>query len=53
MGTNAQWYVSALSGLHLVAGTQYLLALDPGGTKSTYVGAETNGTMSFFLDYVP
>lgn len=51
MGTNGQWYVSALSGLHLAAGTQYVLALDPGGTKSTYVGAEMTGEMSFFLDY--
>lgn len=52
MGTNGRWYVSALSGLHLAAGTQYILALDPGGTKSTYVGAETSGVMSFFLDYL-
>jgi len=44
---------SALSGLHLVSGTQYVLALDPGGTKSTYVGAETSGEMSFFVDYQP
>jgi hypothetical protein len=36
MGTNGQWYVSALSGLRLAAGTQYVLALDPGGTRSTY-----------------
>jgi hypothetical protein len=53
MGTNGQWYVSALSGLRLAAGTQYVLALDPGGTKSTYVGAETSGEMSFFVDYQP
>jgi hypothetical protein len=53
MGTNGRWYVSALSGLHLVSGTQYVLALDPGGTKSTYVGAETSGEMSFFVDYQP
>ena len=52
MGTNGRWYVSALSGLHLAAGTQYVLALDPGGTKSTYVGKETSGAMSFFLDYL-
>jgi len=51
MGTNGQWYVSTLSGLHLAAGTQYVLALDPGGSKSTYVGAETSGEMSFFVDY--
>jgi len=53
MGTNGQWYVSQLSGLHLAAGTQYVLALDPAGTKSTYVGAETSGEVSFFVDYVP
>jgi len=52
MGTNGRWYVSALSGLHLAAGSQYVLALDPGGTKSTYVGSETSGVMSFFLDYL-
>jgi hypothetical protein len=53
MGTSGQWYVSALSAVPLVAGTQYVLALDPGGTKSTYVGSETSGVMSFFVDYVP
>ena len=53
MGTNGQWYVSALSGLHLASGMQYVLALDPGGTKSTYVGSETGGAMSFFVDYLP
>jgi hypothetical protein len=53
MGTNGQWYVSQMSGLKLAAGTQYVLALDPSGTKSTYVGAETNGEMSFFVDYIP
>jgi hypothetical protein len=51
MGTNGQWYVSKLSGLALTSGTRYVLALDPGGTKSTYVGSETNGEMAFFVDY--
>jgi hypothetical protein len=27
------------------------LARAPSGTKSTYVGSETNGTYSFFVDY--
>jgi hypothetical protein len=53
MGTNGQWYVSQLSGVHLAAGAQYVLALDPSGANSTYVGAETNGEMSFFVDYLP
>ncbi|MDB6092014.1 MAG: hypothetical protein JWN85_4798 [Gammaproteobacteria bacterium] len=52
-GTDGAWYVSAMKGLALVAGTQYVLALDPSGTKSTYVGSETNGQMAFFLDYAP
>jgi hypothetical protein len=52
-GTDGTWYVSAMKGLALVGGTQYVLALDPSGSKSTYVGAETNGTMSFFVDYSP
>jgi hypothetical protein len=53
MGTNGQWYVSPLSGVPLAAGAQYVLALDPAGTKSTYVGAETSGELSFFVDYLP
>lgn len=53
MGTNGQWYVSALSGIALTAGAQYFLALEPSGAKSTYVGAETNGELSFFVDYQP
>jgi hypothetical protein len=53
MGTNGRWYVSSLSGVALTAGAQYVLALEPSGTKSTYVGAETNGEMSFFVDYQP
>jgi hypothetical protein len=53
MGTNGQWYVSTLSGVSVTAGAQYVLALEPSGTKSTYVGAETNGQMSFFVDYQP
>jgi hypothetical protein len=53
MGTNGKWYVSSLSGVSLTAGAQYVLALEPSGTKSTYVGAETSGKMSFFVDYQP
>jgi hypothetical protein len=53
MGTNGQWYVSSLSGVALSAGAQYVLALEPSGTKSTYMGAEVNGQMSFFVDYLP
>ena len=52
-GTDGAWYGSAMKGLALVGGTQYVLALDPSGSKSTYVGAETNGEMSFFVDYAP
>ena len=52
--TDGRWYVSTLSGLHLIAGTQYDLALDSQGVfNGTYVGDETNGTMSFFVDYAP
>jgi hypothetical protein len=50
-GTNGQWYISKMSGLALTSGTRYVLALDPTGTPSTYVGSETNGTMAFFVDY--
>jgi Carbohydrate binding module (family 6) len=53
MGANGTWYVSAMKGLAIVSGDQYLLALDPSGTKSTYVGSEIDGTMAFFLDYAP
>ena len=53
MGTSGAWYVSAMKGVPIVSGKQYLLALDPSGTKSTYVGSETNSTMAFFLDYAP
>ena len=53
MGTNGRWYVSTLSGVQLTAGAQYLVALDPSGTKSTYVGSETSGEMAFFVDYTP
>jgi hypothetical protein len=50
--SNGQWYVSNLSGLRLRAGTQYVLALAPSGTyNGTYVGAETSGQSSFFIDY--
>jgi len=38
-------------GLALTSGTRYVLALDPSGTPSTYVGSETNGVMAFFVDY--
>jgi hypothetical protein len=53
MGANGTWYVSAMKGLAIVSGEQYMLALDPSGTTSTYVGSETDGTMAFFLDYGP
>jgi hypothetical protein len=53
MGTDGKWYVSGLSGVALTAGAQYVLALEPSGTKSTYVGAEPSGEMSFFVDYQP
>jgi hypothetical protein len=53
MGANGAWYVSAMKGLAIVSGEQYMLALDPSGTKSTYVGSETDGTMAFFLNYAP
>ena len=53
MGTNGRWYVSSLSGVTLTAGAQYVLALEPSGTKSTYLGAEPSGEMSFFVDYQP
>jgi hypothetical protein len=53
MGTNGQWYVSSLSAVALSAGAQYVLALEPSGAKSTYVGAETSGELSFFVDYQP
>ena len=53
-GADGRWYVSTLSGLHLSAGTQYVFALSPSGTVSgTYVGSETNGETSFFVDYTP
>jgi hypothetical protein len=53
MGANGTWYVSAMKGLAIVSGEQYMLALDPSGAKSTYVGSETDGTMAFFLDFTP
>ena len=53
MGTNGQWYVSPLSGIQLTGGTEYMLALEPSGAKSTYVGAEPSGEMAFFVDYTP
>jgi hypothetical protein len=49
MGANGTWYVSATKGLAIVSGEQYMLALDPSGTKSTYVGSETDGRMAFFF----
>ncbi len=53
-GTDGRWYVSKLSGLHLTAGTQYVFALDPSGSfNGTYVGAETTGETSFFVDDAP
>ena len=51
---NGQWYVSSVAGLQLQAGSSYVLAIDPSGAGSTYVGADSaNGPMSFFLDYEP
>jgi hypothetical protein len=53
-GTDGQWYTSALPATPLVAGAQYYLALDPSGASSgTYVGSETDGTLSVFVDYTP
>jgi hypothetical protein len=53
-GHDGTWYVSNLSGLHLTAGTQYRFALDPSGSfNGTYLGGETNGEPSFFVDYAP
>jgi hypothetical protein len=51
-GADGRWYVSSLSGVHLAAGTQYALTLASSG-GSTYVGSETDGRMSFFVDYSP
>jgi hypothetical protein len=53
MGTDGQWYVSSLNGVSLTAGATYVLALEPSGAKSTYVGAETSGELSLFVDYQP
>jgi hypothetical protein len=53
-GTDGQWYVSDLSGARLVAGTDYVFALDPSGSfNGTYVGGEPDGETSFFVDYAP
>ncbi len=53
-GTDGKWYVSALSGLHLASGTQYVFGLDPSGAfNGTYFGAEPNGEPSFFVNYAP
>jgi hypothetical protein len=53
-GTSATWYVSDLGGVTLTAGTQYYLALAPSGVfTGTYVGSETNGVLSLFVDYTP
>ena len=52
-GADGKWYVSTLNGFHLNAGTSYYLALVPSSTGSTYVGSETNGTLSVFVDYLP
>jgi hypothetical protein len=52
-GTDGKWYVSTLNGFHLNAGRSYYLALVPSSTGSTYVGSETNGTLSVFVDYLP
>ena len=51
-GTDGRWYISRLDGLHLTARTQYVFALDPSGSfNGTYLGAETDGEPSFFVDY--
>jgi hypothetical protein len=53
-GAGGQWYVANLSGLHLTAGTQYMFALAPSGASNgTYVGSETSGEPSFFVDFAP
>jgi hypothetical protein len=51
-GADGKWYVSSLSGVALTGGSSYVLALDPQDVHNgTYVGAETNGTISEFVDY--
>lgn len=53
-GAKGTWYVADLSGVALTAGTQYYLALAPSGVfRGTYVGTETDGPLSFFVDYTP
>jgi hypothetical protein len=53
-GTDGQWYTSALPATPLVSGVQYYLALGPSGASSgTYVGSETDGTLSVLVDYTP
>ncbi len=53
-GTDGQWYVSDMRDAHLVAGRDYVFALDPSGSfNGTYVGAEPDGEPSFFVDYAP
>ncbi len=53
-GTDGMWYVSALGGLQLTSGTQYVFGLDPSGSfNGTYVGGEPNGEPSFFVNYAP
>lgn len=54
LGTDGQWYVSGLTATPIIAGAQYYLALDPSGASTgTYVGSETDGTLSVFVDYTP
>jgi hypothetical protein len=53
-GANGRWYVSKLLGVRLGAGSRYLFALHPSGSfNGTYVGSETDGEPSFFVDYTP
>ncbi len=53
-GTDGRWYVSSLAGVSLTAGSQYVLALSPSAVfNGTYVGAESNGQLSLFVDYAP
>jgi hypothetical protein len=54
LGSDAGWYISSLPDVALTAGAQYILALAPAGTNNgSYLGAETNGVLSVFVDYTP
>ena len=53
-GADGTWYVSPIPAVALVAGATYRLALEPSGVfNGTYVGAQTGGPFSFFVDYNP